>query len=56
MGPSLTGAVARRGAAFVRRKLIDPTFDNASSMMPNFGLSAEEVEAIVAYLNTLRRR
>lgn len=56
VGPSLNGVVARRGAGFVRQKLIDPTFDNASSMMPNFGLSAEEVEAIVAYLNTLRRR
>jgi mono/diheme cytochrome c family protein len=55
VGPTLNGLVARKGADFVRRKMADPTFDNTSSMMPNFGLASQEIEAIVAYLNTLRR-
>jgi mono/diheme cytochrome c family protein len=37
----------------VRKKLADPTFNNATSMMPNFGLTMDEIESIVAYLNTL---
>jgi mono/diheme cytochrome c family protein len=53
VGPALDGVIGRRGPQFVRQKLADPTFDNASSMMPNFGLSAQEIEAIVAYLNSL---
>lgn len=55
VGPTLNGLVARKGADFVRRKMADPTFDNTSSMMPNFGLASDEIEAIVAYLNNLRR-
>ncbi len=53
IGPSLNGVVQRRGADFVRLKLADPTFNNAISMMPNFGLSPEEIEALLAYLATL---
>jgi cytochrome c1 len=45
--------VGRRGAQYLRQKLADPTFDKATSMMPNFGLTAEEIEAILAYMNTL---
>ena len=53
VGPSLNGVVDQRGEDFVRRKLQDSTFDNASSMMPTFGLSPEEIDAIVAFLATL---
>jgi len=53
IGPSLNGVVGRRGATLVWHKLADPTFNNATSMMPNFGLSDDQIEAIVAYLNTL---
>ena len=53
VGPALNGVVARRGAAFVRNKFADPTFNNATSMMPNFGLTDEQIEALVAYLATL---
>jgi mono/diheme cytochrome c family protein len=53
VGPSLNGVVGKRGAEFLRHKLADPTFDNKTSMMPNFGLSAETIDAIVAYLATL---
>lgn len=55
VGPTLNGVVRRRGAAFVRRKLIEPTFNNTTSMMPNFGLTAEQVEAILAYLDAIGR-
>ncbi len=53
VGPSLNGIVDRKGVKSVRQKLRDPTFDNANSMMPNFGLTTEQVEAITAYLATL---
>ncbi len=53
LGPSLNRAVSRRSVDFVRRKLADPTFDDATSMMPNFGLTSEQIEAIVAFLATL---
>jgi mono/diheme cytochrome c family protein len=53
VGPSLNGVVERKGVKFVRQKLRDPTFDNANSMMPNFGLTTEQVEAVTAYLATL---
>jgi len=55
VGPALNDVVARRGPAFVRQKLADPTADNASSMMPNLGLATDEIEAITAYLASLRR-
>ncbi len=53
VGPSLNDVVGRQGARFVRQKLMDPTFDNRNSMMPNFGLSDQQIEALVAYLATL---
>jgi mono/diheme cytochrome c family protein len=52
VGPSLNGVVGRRGPTYLRRKMADPTFDSSTSMMPNFGLTSEEVEAILAYINT----
>ena len=52
VGPSLNGVVERKGTRFVRQKLLDPTFDNTTSMMPNFGLTEEQVEALLAYLET----
>lgn len=55
VGPSLNGVVGRRGAPFVRQKLGSPTFDNAASMMPNFGLTAGEIEAITAFLAARER-
>ena len=53
IGPSLNGVVGRRGEDYVRRKLSDPTFDNDSSMMPNFGLSEEQTGWLTSYLATL---
>jgi mono/diheme cytochrome c family protein len=53
LGPSLNGGVERRGADYVRQKLANPVFDNTASMMPNFGLTEEQIEAMLAYLATL---
>ena len=57
----LIGAVSvaawfRLVVADVRRKLMDPTFDNSTSMMPNLGPTSDQIEAIVAYLAALSRR
>ncbi len=55
VGPSLDNSIEDRGAGFVMRKIADPTFDKATSMMPNFGLTPEQVRAVASYLATLRR-
>lgn len=55
VGPSLDNVVNRRGAAYVMRKLADPTLDNSTSMMPNFDLTEEQIRAVASYLATLRR-
>ncbi len=52
VGPRLDDAVERRGARYLRQKLQDPTFDDATSMMPNLGLTDEEIDALIAYLAT----
>ncbi len=54
VGPNLGGVVNRRGPQFVRRKLHDPSFNNPTSMMPNFGFTAEQIEAVLAYLAQVR--
>ena len=54
VGPDLDGVVKRRSIAFIRQKMADPTIDNATSMMPNFGLTGDEIEAVVAYLASLQ--
>ena len=53
IGPSLNGVITRKGEDYVQKKLADPTFDVESSMMPNFGLTEEEVSWVLAYLATL---
>lgn len=50
VGPKLDRVADRRDLPFIRQKLLDPTFNNATSMMPNLGLTREEVEALVAFL------
>lgn len=55
VGPSLNGVVRRLGAADVRHKLANPMFNNSTSMMPNFGLTREQIDAITAYLASLER-
>ncbi len=53
VGPALDDVVGNKGPSFVRAKLADPTFNNSTSMMPNFGLTPEEIDALVAYLGSL---
>lgn len=53
LGPSLNGVIGRRGAEYVHQKIADPTFDRETSMMPNFGLTEEEIGWVAAYLATL---
>ncbi len=54
IGPTLNGVVASKGAVFVQRKVSDPAFDNAGTLMPNLRLNAEQIEALIAYIATLR--
>ncbi len=54
IGPDLDGVIQRRGVDFVVNKLTNPAFDNPGTLMPNLNLSKEEIEALVAYLATLR--
>ena len=54
IGPTLSGVVESKGALFVQQKMSDPSFDNAGTLMPNLGLSAEQVAALIAYIATLR--
>ena len=56
IGPGLNGVVAAKGATFVARKLAQPSFDNAGTLMPNLGLSDDQIRALVAYLATLESR
>ncbi len=55
VGPSLDGVIERKGVEFVMKKMADPTFDSATSMMPNFGLTREQIRAVASYLATLLR-
>ena len=54
IGPSLNGVVASKGALFVYQKVSDPSFGNAGTLMPDLGLNAEQVVALIAYLATLQ--
>ena len=55
IGPSLDGVVDTKGALFVQRKMSEPSFDNAGTLMPNLRLKPEQVTALIAYLATLQR-
>jgi len=46
MGPDLTNVISNRGPAFARAFIVSGT-----ARMPNFGLSNEEVDALIAYLS-----
>ncbi len=51
LGPSLEGIVKERGRDFIAKKLKDPKFNNASSAMPQFPMSDQDIEAIINYLD-----
>lgn len=56
IGPSLDDLFERRKEEFVREKLINPSTDNPNSVMPDYGLSAEEVSTFMAYLRSLGKK
>jgi len=51
LGPSLDGIVEDKGREFVLKKLIDPKFNNASSAMPQFPMSEEDMKTIINYIS-----
>jgi len=53
VGPDLTGVTQRLDIEIIRKRLHDPKSVNPDSIMPNFGFSDAEVDAIIAYLKTL---
>lgn len=55
IGPVLDTVFQRRDDAFIMAKLTNPKADNPNSVMPQFGFSQREKEAIVAYLHKIAR-
>jgi mono/diheme cytochrome c family protein len=53
IGPNLGGVVNAKGADFVAQKLTNPAFNNAGTLMPNLGLTQDEIRSLIAYLATL---
>lgn len=54
IGPDLSHLGAKYSAAYLTRWLGDPQSVRPSSHMPKLELSAEEVQALVAYLASLK--
>lgn len=54
IGPDLTWLGTRKGRAWERVWLHDPTAWKASTFMPDFGLGEIEIEALTAFLERLR--
>ncbi len=50
LGPVLDGVIETKGRSFVEKKLLDPKFNNASSAMPQFPMSKQELQVILDYL------
>jgi mono/diheme cytochrome c family protein len=53
LGPDLNAVLQRRSPDYVLRKLGDPRFDNAKSVMPKLPLTEDQRRAILEYLRTL---
>lgn len=49
-GPSLDGVTESRDVQTLRKWLGDPTSMKPDTSMPDFNISADEIEAIIAYL------
>ena len=56
VGPGLDDAFRRRDEGYIRRKILEPGFDNPNTVMPSFGFDDTELDAIIAYLRTLASR
>ncbi len=53
IGPDLDGVSQRLDLETLQQRLVNPKAVNPESVMPNFGFSEPEVDAIMAYLKTL---
>lgn len=53
IGPDLDDVIMQKKEEFVREKLRNPRTDNPNSVMPDYILTEEEVDAFVAYLRSL---
>jgi cbb3-type cytochrome oxidase cytochrome c subunit len=53
IGPSLDDLFDRRKEGYVREKISNPRTDNPNSVMPDYGLTPEEIDAFLAYLQSL---
>jgi mono/diheme cytochrome c family protein len=51
LGPTLDGIVEEKSKEFMQKKLRDPKFNNASSAMPQFPMSDEDIDAIIQFLS-----
>jgi len=55
VGPKLDDVFERRDAEYVQKKLTNPAFDNPNSVMPNLGLTEDDVKALLTYLQSLQK-
>jgi mono/diheme cytochrome c family protein len=53
-GPKLDGTGKRRDAKFLTQKLTNPKFNQPQSIMPPLNKPAKDVQAVVAYLMSLK--
>jgi nitric oxide reductase subunit C len=53
IGPDLNGVTQRLDRETLRQRLQNPKAVNPESVMPNFGFTDAEIDALVAYLKTL---
>ena len=51
LGPVLDGIVDTKGREFVLKKLKNPKFNNASSSMPRYPMSEEDMKIIIDYIS-----
>ncbi len=54
VGPALDGIGARHDAAWIRRKIVNPAFNNPKTTMPAMPLAPRELDPLVAWLAALK--
>lgn len=53
VGPDLLDVLKRRDEAFIRAYVANPRSLNPQAQMPRYGLAAEDVDGVVAFLKAL---
>ena len=56
LGPDLNTVFERRSEEWIMQKLIDPTTDAPTTVMPQMNLTQPEREAILAYLRSVSKK